>query len=85
MAAYADVKKTAEPISNDSRDAADSSLNGSDPPLPEPEPESKGSGYQNGEHEFDTGLMAWLQVLGSHFLFFNSWYALRLFFFFSSP
>lgn len=78
MAAYADVEKTVEPISNDNRDGADSSLNSSDPPLPEPKPESKGSDYQTEEHEFNTGLMAWLQVLGSHFLFFNSWYALRL-------
>lgn len=26
------------------------------------------------ESEFDTGLTTWLQVLGSFFLFFNSWY-----------
>lgn len=26
------------------------------------------------EPTFDTGLTAWLQVLGSFFLFFNSWY-----------
>lgn len=26
------------------------------------------------EPEFDTGLNTWLQVLGSFFLFFNSWY-----------
>lgn len=26
------------------------------------------------EPEFDTGLTTWLQVLGSFFLFFNSWY-----------
>jgi hypothetical protein len=26
------------------------------------------------EPEFDTGLKTWLQVLGSFFLFFNSWY-----------
>jgi len=25
------------------------------------------------EPTFDTGLLAWLQVLGSFFLFFNSW------------
>lgn len=25
------------------------------------------------EHEFDTGLTAWLQVLGAFFLWFNSW------------
>jgi hypothetical protein len=34
----------------------------------------KEPGYQNGESSFDTGLIAWLQVLGSFFLFFNSWY-----------
>ncbi|KAL1970544.1 hypothetical protein VTN77DRAFT_4188 [Rasamsonia byssochlamydoides] len=59
-------EKTMEPISN----SGDSSLNGSDPPLPE---EPKASGYHNEEQDFDTGLKAWLQVLGSHFLFFNSW------------
>lgn len=26
------------------------------------------------EPTFDTGFVAWLQVLGSFFLFFNSWY-----------
>lgn len=26
------------------------------------------------EPTFDTGLISWLQVLGSFFLFFNSWY-----------
>lgn len=26
------------------------------------------------EPTFDTGLFSWLQVLGSFFLFFNSWY-----------
>jgi len=26
------------------------------------------------EPTFDTGFFAWLQVLGSFFLFFNSWY-----------
>jgi hypothetical protein len=36
--------------------------------------EIKDSGYQNEEGSFDTGLDAWLQVLGSFFLFFNSWY-----------
>ena len=28
------------------------------------------------EPTFDTGLFSWLQVLGSFFLFFNSWYVL---------
>jgi hypothetical protein len=27
------------------------------------------------EFTYDTGLKTWLQVLGSFFLFFNSWYA----------
>jgi hypothetical protein len=31
------------------------------------------SGYHNPESQFDTGFMAWLQVAGSFFLFFNSW------------
>ena len=30
--------------------------------------------YSNGEQDFDTGLTAWLQVFGSFFLYFNSWY-----------
>jgi hypothetical protein len=34
-------------------------------PVPDKEPEP----------EFDTGLKTWLQVLGSFFLFFNSWYS----------
>lgn len=38
-------------------------------------PQEKASGYGNAEHDFDTGLKAWLQVLGAFFLFFNSWYA----------
>jgi hypothetical protein len=33
-------------------------------PVPEKVPET----------EFDTGLKTWLQVVGSFFLFFNSWY-----------
>lgn len=36
----------------------------------EPSPVDKDS-----ELTFDTGLFSWLQVVGSFFLFFNSWYA----------
>lgn len=32
---------------------------------------------KNPEVTFDTGVQAWLQVLGSFFLFFNSWYVFR--------
>lgn len=32
------------------------------------------------EPTFDTGLISWLQVLGSFFLFFNSWYVGPLWF-----
>lgn len=32
------------------------------------------SSYNNHEPSFDTGVLAWLQVLGSFFLWFNSWY-----------
>lgn len=32
------------------------------------------SGGETEEPTFDTGLNTWLQVLGSFFLFFNSWY-----------
>jgi hypothetical protein len=38
-----------------------------------PAPREKGSGYGTAEHEFDTGLIAWLQVFGAFFLWFNSW------------
>lgn len=31
-------------------------------------------GYDNAEQDFDTGIKAWLQVLGSFFFYFNSWY-----------
>lgn len=39
-----------------------------------PSSELQQSDYQNGDQGFDTGLKPWLQVLGSFFLFFNSWY-----------
>jgi hypothetical protein len=35
--------------------------------------QEKMSGYEDAEHSFDTGLKAWLQVLGAFFLWFNSW------------
>lgn len=31
-------------------------------------------GEKESEITYDTGLFSWLQVLGSFFLFFNSWY-----------
>lgn len=36
-------------------------------------PQEKDSGYGDVELDFDTGLKAWLQVLGAFLLFFNSW------------
>lgn len=56
----ADVEKVLvdEPIQNE----ANYQSNPSDP-VAEKEPEP----------EFDTGLRTWLQVVGSFFLFFNSW------------
>lgn len=33
-----------------------------------------GSEDKEAEPTFDTGFFSWLQVLGSFFLFFNSWY-----------
>ncbi|KAL2000081.1 hypothetical protein VTN02DRAFT_3570 [Thermoascus thermophilus] len=44
-----------------------------------PSPERKASDYANGDQTFDTGLMPWLQVLGSFFLFFNSWGVINTF------
>ncbi|KAH8801789.1 major facilitator superfamily domain-containing protein [Xylogone sp. PMI_703] len=32
-----------------------------------------GNAYGNDERDFDTGVKAWLQVLGAFFLYFNSW------------
>lgn len=31
-------------------------------------------GDYSGQQEFDAGVMAWLQVVGAFFLYFNSWY-----------
>lgn len=38
------------------------------------QPVSESPGEKESEPTFDTGLFSWLQVLGSFFLFFNSWY-----------
>ncbi len=38
---------------------------------------SEGAEYGNEEQDFDTGLVAWLQVFGAFFLYFNSWYVTR--------
>jgi hypothetical protein len=58
-------------LSNENvRDGGDASMSSADPPPSE----QKDTGYANGEHDFDTGLKAWLQVFGAFFLFFNSWY-----------
>lgn len=43
------------------------------PAQQEKSPQATDSGYNNTESQFDTGFLAWLQVLGSFFLFFNSW------------
>jgi len=34
--------------------------------------------YEKEEHVYDTGLLPWMQVLGSWFLFFNSWYVTQI-------
>lgn len=54
---------------------SDGSGDGEDPPIPsDPSPSrEKDSGYGNAIHGFDTGLQAWLQVVGAFLLFFNSW------------
>lgn len=63
-----DEKTVVEPTQNDNGHEALSTA--TDPPSPE----KKASDYANGDLTFDTGLMPWLQVMGSFFLFFNSWY-----------
>lgn len=59
-------------------ETSNDSVNGSDSTAPKAEesvaPQANYTGYNNAEHTFDTGFTAWLQVLGSFFLFFNSWY-----------
>lgn len=39
---------------------------------------SDSPGDKESEPTFDQGLFSWLQVLGSFFLFFNSWYVVWL-------
>lgn len=59
-------------------EASNNPVDQSDSPseiAPSPAQEEKATGYDNAVHDFDTGLKAWLQVLGAFFLFFNSWYA----------
>jgi hypothetical protein len=59
-------------------ETSNDSVNGSDSTTPkieeQPVPQANNTGYNNAEHEFDTGFTPWLQVLGAFFLFFNSWY-----------
>lgn len=59
-------------------ETSNDSVTGSDSTAPRAEetvaPQANNTGYNNAENEFDTGFTAWLQVLGSFFLFFNSWY-----------
>lgn len=42
-------------------------------------PASDSPADKESELTFDTGFISWLQVVGSFFLFFNSWYAARKF------
>lgn len=51
----------------------------SDAPIAKDEEKANVSSDPDKEDEptFDTGLFSWLQVLGSFFLFFNSWYVLH--------
>ncbi|EED16861.1 MFS monocarboxylate transporter, putative [Talaromyces stipitatus ATCC 10500] len=56
-------------------ETSDTSVNGSESAVPKTEeiaPHAN-TGYHNAELDFDTGFKAWSQVLGSFFLFFNSW------------
>ncbi|EEA21559.1 MFS monocarboxylate transporter, putative [Talaromyces marneffei ATCC 18224] len=58
-------------------ETSNDSVHGSDTTIPkteeQPAPQANNTGYNNAEHEFDTGFTAWLQVLGAFFLFFNTW------------
>lgn len=65
-----DGKTVVEPTNNNDNGNEGALSSESDPPSSE----KKASDYQNGEQTFDTGFMPWLQVIGSFFLFFNSWY-----------
>jgi hypothetical protein len=67
------IEKVIE-TSNDSVNGSDSTTKAEEPLAPQ----VNNTGYNNAEHEFDTGFTAWLQVLGSFFLFFNSWYVYTL-------
>ncbi|PLB45085.1 monocarboxylate transporter [Aspergillus steynii IBT 23096] len=62
MGANADAEKTVVDSLNDGSNGNDHTSNTPNPLDEKPE-----------EPTFDTGLTAWLQVLGSFFLFFNSW------------
>ena len=63
MGTNADAEKTVVDSLNDGDNGKEQSSN---TPIPLNEKPSE-------EPTFDTGLTAWLQVLGSFFLFFNSW------------
>ncbi|KAL2218741.1 putative MFS monocarboxylate transporter [Thermoascus aurantiacus ATCC 26904] len=70
-----DEKTVVEPTNNNDNGNEGALSSESDPPSPE----KKASDYQNGEQTFDTGFMPWLQVIGSFFLFFNSWGVINTF------
>lgn len=70
MGTSADVQDKAVVDSHPSNDYDDESqISSANPP-----PEEKSLD----EPTYDTGLLAWSQVIGSFFLFFNSWYALLI-------
>lgn len=66
MGANVDVEESAvaNPLTNNHNDSEDTIPNELDRPTEE----------KPSDESYDTGLTAWLQVLGSFFLFFNSWY-----------
>lgn len=53
---------------DDGRDGGASS-----PELTAPAKTEKSPGYGQDDVQYDTGIWAWLQVLGAFFLWFNSW------------
>jgi hypothetical protein len=59
-------------IPDEEKSGGDTSLPSVPSTAPSP-PQVKDSGYGTSERNFDTGLKAWLQVLGAYFLWFNSW------------
>ncbi|KAI9931613.1 hypothetical protein ASPWEDRAFT_389341 [Aspergillus wentii DTO 134E9] len=65
MGANVDVEESAvaNPLTNNHNDSEDTIPNELDRPTEE----------KPSDESYDTGLTAWLQVLGSFFLFFNSW------------